>query len=515
MRLGISVPLQVRRGYMLGRHSGYRPKMCGCALRSITGPEDDPVTFKFNGVRKTEPQAACCAALALLLAVVPSFGQKKARVQVNLKTELAVVPAAGYGVHMSVYDNDFTSPGLPEKLKAAGVTALRYPGGSYSDCFHWKTTSETVGTTIYINPNDTFDHFMTSDVLPSGAQAIITVNYGSNAAGTGGGDPAEAADWVRYANLDKGWNIHYWEIGNEIGGNGYFGPQWEEDLHAPYNGNRKGNPALSQAAYGKNALDFIHAMKAVDPAIKIGVGVDMPDANPGTGNEALFKEVKDKVDFLIVHWYPRASSTDLTVTEDIKPQAAALRDQFGRFAGPAQKNIPIGVTETNGGGAGATRALFATDTYLTWFEAGAFTVEWLEMHAGFLSQVKEVPLDTPSEAYYGMQMAATAARPGDTLVDAQSTSPMLTVHAVKRKDGRVAIVLINKHPNQPYEVSVAIPDAPLAAAATRYDFGRANFTGTSTWPASAPAQSKLDGVGNSFSVTVPATSETVLIITGK
>jgi len=65
---------------------------------------------------------------------------------------------------------------------------------------------------------------MTEDVLPAGAQAIITVNYGSNQAGTGGGNPAEAADWVRYANLDKGWNIHYWEIGNEIGGNGYFGP---------------------------------------------------------------------------------------------------------------------------------------------------------------------------------------------------------------------------------------------------------------------------------------------------
>jgi len=449
------------------------------------------------------------------LSAASLWGQKTAQVQVNLKNELAVVPAAGYGVGMSVYDNHFTSPGLPDKLKAAGVTALRFPGGSYSDAYHWKTHSATNGISLYIHPNDTFDHFMTMNVLPANAQAIITVNYGTNAAGTGGGDPAEAADWVRYANLEKGWNIHYWEIGNEVGGNGFFGKGWEEDLHAPKDASRKGNPALSQAAYGKNTLEFIRAMKAVDPTIKIGVSVDMPDSNPGDGNVALLKEVKDKIDFVIVHWYPKTSSTDLTVTEDIKPQVAALRKQIARSAGTARKNIPLAITETNGGGSGAARALFATDTYLTWFEAGAFTVEWQEMHNGFLSDVAELPQDTPTEAYYGTQMASIAARPGDELVEAKSSSPLLSVHAIKRAGGGFALVLINKHPNQPYVVSVAIPDAPVGASGMRYDFGRANFTGNSPWPASGPAQNKLDGLGNSFSITVPAVSESVVIIPGK
>lgn len=453
--------------------------------------------------------------LALLLTSIPMSAQRTAHVQINLKSDLAVVPAAGYGVGMSVYDNDFTPPDLPGKLKAAGVTALRFPGGSYADIYHWKTHLATAGAKIYIVPNDTFDHFMTDDVIPAGAQAIITVNYGSNAAGTGGGDPAEAADWVRYANKVKGWNIHYWEIGNEIGGNGYFGNGWEEDLHAPYNDARKGNPALSQTAYGKNALDFIRAMKAVDPSIKIGVGLDMPDSNPGTGNQALLKEVKGKIDFVIVHWYPKTSSTDLTVTEDIQPQVAALRDEVARFAGASQKNIPFAITETNGGGVGPARAIFATDTYLTWFEAGAFTVEWQEMHNGFLAEEKDVPLDTPSEAYYGVQMAATAARPGDKLVQAQSTSPLLSSHAVLRKDGGVAVVLINKHPNQPYLVNVDIPGVSLAATGTRYDFGRANFSGNSPWPASGPVESAIAGLGSSFSVTVPATSETVVLIPKK
>ena len=467
--------------------------------------------------RRSTHSIAATALLALLLSAASLFGQKTAHVQIDLKKQLAVVPAAGYGVHTSVYDNNFTPADLSARLKTAGVTALRFPGGSYSDAYHWKNNARTAGTDLYINANDTFDNFMTKDVLPAGAQAVITVNYGSNLAGTGGGDPAEAADWVRYANIEKGWKIHYWEIGNEIGGNGYFGPEWEYDLHAPNpkGPNRKGNPALSQSAYGKNALDFISAMKAVDPTIQIGVGVDMPDSNPGTGNEALFREVKDKIDFVIVHWYPKTSATDLTVTEEIQPQVAALREELARFAGPAMKNIPIGVTETDGGGTGAGRAIFATDTYLTWFEAGAFNVDWLELHSGFLSEdSKEVPDETPAEPYYGMQMASTAARPGDELVAAESTSPMLSAHAVKRQGGGVAIVLINKHPNQPYLVNVTMPDAPASTSGTRYDFGRANFGVQTAWATSGPVESKIDGLGKSFSVTVPATSETVLVIPG-
>jgi hypothetical protein len=454
---------------------------------------------------------------AIFMVASTSFwGQKQAHVQVDVKSVIATVPTAGYGVGMSVYDNDFTSPGLPEKLKAAGVTALRFPGGSYSDAYHWKTNSGTPSSNIYVNANDTFDHFMTLNLQPAGAQAILTVNYGSNATGSAGGDPAEAAEWVRYANVEKGWKIHYWEIGNEIGGNGYFNdPGWEFDLHSPYDHKRKGQPALSQSAYGKNSLEFIRAMKAVDPTIWTGVGVDMPDSNPADGNVALFKAVKDKVDFLIVHWYPKASSTDLTVTEDIKPQVAALREQYARYAGAAGKNIPIAITETNGGGSGAGRALFATDTFLTWFEAGAFTVEWQEMHNGFLSQVKEVPLDTSAEAYYGMQMASLAARPLDSLVEANSSSPLLVAHAIKRSDGGVAVVLINKHPNQPFLVDVSIPGVPLAVSGIRYDFGRANFSFNSPWATSGPSQNKLDGVGNGFSATVPALSECVVIIPGK
>jgi len=64
-------------------------------------------------------------------------------------------------------------------------------------------------------------------------------------------------------------------------------------------------------------------------------------------------------------------------------------------------------------------------------------------------------------------------------------------------------------------VNVTIPDAPLAASGTRYDFGRANFSASSNWPTSGPQQSILGGLGNSFAITVPATSESVVLIPGR
>lgn len=64
-------------------------------------------------------------------------------------------------------------------------------------------------------------------VSRSGVQAMVTVNYGSNAAGTAGGDPQKAAAWVHYANVTKGYGVTYWEIGNEVYGNGFYGARLE------------------------------------------------------------------------------------------------------------------------------------------------------------------------------------------------------------------------------------------------------------------------------------------------
>ena len=79
-------------------------------------------------------------------------------------------------------------------------------------------------------------------------------------ANNAGGDTNVAATWVTYANVNHNWGVKYWEIGNEIYGNGYYaGQDWEYDLHYTNQtaSARVGQPALSPAAYGTNAIQFI------------------------------------------------------------------------------------------------------------------------------------------------------------------------------------------------------------------------------------------------------------------
>src|SRR5437763_1132618 len=115
----------------------------------------------------------------------------------------------------------------------------------------------------------------------TGAQALITVNYGSNAAGTGGGSPREAAAWVRYANRIKGYGVTYWEIGNEV-----YGP-WETNLW----------PDKSPRFYATEAVRFAALMKAQDPAIKVGVPVWIDDDGFSHWNTTVLPIVCPHVDF--------------------------------------------------------------------------------------------------------------------------------------------------------------------------------------------------------------------------
>ena len=97
---------------------------------------------------------------------------------------------------------------------------MRYPGGSYSDIFNWQTNTAADGG--FVAPNTTFANFMTT-AQGVGAAPIVTVNYGT-------GTPSLAAAWVTSAKTN-GDNVKYWEVGNEVYGNGTYGANWEADSH--------------------------------------------------------------------------------------------------------------------------------------------------------------------------------------------------------------------------------------------------------------------------------------------
>ena len=445
-----------------------------------------------------------------------------ATVTATLGQSLATVPPLGYGVHTSVYDNNFTPTDLPSKLQTAGVTALRYPGGSYADAFHWQTMSASTGVSEYINPNDTFDHLVTLDAQPAGAGVIITCNYGSNAAGTGGADPNEAAAWVDYSNNTKHYGVKYWEIGNEIPGNGFYGADWETDQHYPSSTNRAGQPALGPTAYGQNVLQFVTAMKAKDPTIKVGVVMctpgSWPDGVSPDWNTNMLAACGTKIDFVIIHWYPGGTTANaLAASSTIAGVVSSLRNLINTYCGPNAPNVEILVTETNAGssaGDGPQQTLFATDNYLTWFENGAKNVDWLELHSNFLSEgVTGVPDETPGEGFYGAQLASNVARVGDSLCATSSNNSLVGVHVVNRTDNSIGVQIINKDPSNSATVTVNLSNGTFASSGTRHDFGVGNFPSGSIWPSSGMSTSTISGIGaTSFTVTVPAYTVSNFII---
>jgi hypothetical protein len=431
----------------------------------------------------TAPSASAAPAPERAAAAAP------ATVTVDARAGLGTIPGTAYGINAAVWDAHMNDPAVGTLMREANIGLVRYPGGSYADIYHWRDNTAPGG---FVAPGTDFDAFM-GTVRAAGAQPIIIANYGS-------GTPQEAADWVRYANVTKGYGAKYWEIGNELYGNGHYGSAWETDNHAD----------KSPAGYARNLLDFAAAMKAVDPSIKIGAVLTTPgnwpdgavaDGDQGDWNHTVLSIVADAIDFVSVHWYPNGSSAADTLTRPalVADSVYQVRRQLERYAGDRAGAIGVALTEVNASLTPQTTqmsALFAADNYQTWLETGVFTVDWWNTHNGIgtvgtvdgvtdyadfgvlssgtcAGEVCEPAVNTPFPAYFGIKMAGTLGRPGDTMVRAGSADPLVTAHAVRHANGELSVMLINKDPAAAHTVSLAytgfIPDGapPVVRTFTR------------------------------------------------
>jgi alpha-N-arabinofuranosidase len=188
-------------------------------------------------------------------------------------------------------------PAALQAIKASGVTALRFPGGDLANTYRWKTAVGAParrGEGLDYGGQLQAQRFGTDEFLALCAAAklapVMTVN--SNA-------PAqEAADWVTYVNrpraLGASVRADYWEIGNEV-----FNP----------------NMAGFQSAqdYGRKVVAFAEAMRARDPAVKIGAVLDVSFQDAAwvakvlphlvDWNEAVLRTAGQSIDFVAVHFY--------------------------------------------------------------------------------------------------------------------------------------------------------------------------------------------------------------------
>ncbi|MET8307274.1 cellulose binding domain-containing protein [Micromonospora sp. NPDC005173] len=407
-------------------------------------------------------------------------------VTVNARAGLATVPDTALGVNHAIWDQHLGSAETSDLLRDAGVQMMRYPGGSYADIYHWKDHTAPGG---YVAPGTDFDTFMAA-VRRVGAQPMIIANYGT-------GSPAEAADWVRYANVTKGYGARYWTVGNENYGNGHYGAAWEADDH----------PDKSATQYARLVVEYADAMKAVDPGIKVGAVLTMPGnwpdgitagSDPGSWNQTVLSLAGPKIDFVDVHWYPGGTAAESLARISHIPDAThLLREQLTRYAGPNAARIGISFTELNVDAGRTTQpaALFLADAYSALLENGVFTAHWWNVHNGIgtVSEVAgqtdygdfgmlssgactedgsvcEPPLNTPFAPYHGLTMMKRFAQPGDQFVRAGTDQPLVTAHAVRRGNGDLAVLLVNKDPDTAHPVTIGyagfIPSAGAPTVST-------------------------------------------------
>jgi len=374
-------------------------------------------------------RGAWAAGFAAVLAVATVTGTSTAVAAADLAVDvsvtpaqsLATVPGTAIGINGSTYDANLLDSAVPGLLRNAGISLVRIPGGTESDEYDWKTNTDVISGS---KEAVAFDQFM-SVIKKAGAQAMVTVDYGTGNTigqqdGTGDTGPQVAADWVRYANITHHYNVKYWEIGNEVYGNGTYGADWEPDAHCQ---TASGTPVTlgsepsqtygcGPAVYAANARQYIAAMKAVDPRISVGVVLtasgapnNWPDGvtnaeSPQSWNQTVLSALGSEIGFADVHWYPQnpgnvtpPGPTDaglLADTQQIPQSVSALRAEFAEWAGRA--SIPIMITETNSVSSNpgkqtlsVVNALYLEQDYLTWLENGVQNVDWWQIHNGIVT----------------------------------------------------------------------------------------------------------------------------------
>lgn len=438
---------------------------------------------------------------------------RSADVTIDPSQTVAAVTPDALGTNSAVFDGQLLSMTTTQFLADANVRAIRYPGGSTADVFDWRTTAAQAGTvgcgstTPYVNAADTFT--ATEQLARQvGGNLWITVNYGS-------GTPSEAADWVRDANVQNGYGVRNWEIGNEIyfanGTNGCG--EWDQYTPNKYDA----------ASYISNAPAYIAAMRAVDRSIKIAIPVDYDDAssgNTGAWSGQVIQGLCGQFDTLDVHPYaqqPRTESDSGLLA--YSPQKIAQTMGFFRSllqskcpANAANVNIQIGEVNSVTYNPGkqtvsVVNSLFLADDELTWLEQGASAVQPWDLRNGVVLGTNNStalfgslytdfgdygalassyrPRGTPSDyppgdtrfpAAAAEQLAGALVAGGGRLVSIPGQPANLSVHAVARPDGSLAFLLINRDMTYTQQVTVHLPGYTPAPQAATYSYGPTEAT---------------------------------------
>lgn len=314
--------------------------------------------------------------------------------------------------------------GMQDAAYNSKIKAIRFPGGAWGDRNNLQPYS--------IDPFLAF-----CDQV--GAIPTISVNLRD-------GTPEQAAELVRYINIEKKYGAVYWAIGNE------------PTLFA-----REKSNNYDTVQYNKDWRKFADAMKAVDPTIKL-IGPDVhqysaePDQRPKDVNgldwmDEFLKANGDQVDVVTFHRYPfGTNATKEQLRENAKEWddiVIALRNRIQELTG---REIPIAITEVSTNYNPAVGGEATPDSH--------FNAIWLADVVGQMAQQQLFMFNhwmlTSSSggqggwgmigrgvlrpSYYVYQLYAMF---GTKLIYSASGVENVNVYAAKREDGTLTLMIVN------------------------------------------------------------------------
>ena len=499
---------------------------------------------------------------------------------VNAGQPIRTADARWFGMNTPMWDSALDTPQTLTVMTNMGTRAMRFPGGSDSDDYHWVFNRQDANNWTWATSLANFIHVITN----VNGQAMTTLNYGT-------GFTNEAAAWVAYVNASTantqslgvdatGTNWHtagywallrasaplgtddgknflrisrsaplgfkYWEIGNEVYGS------WETDsnsvAHDPY-------------TYALRARDYISLMKAVDPTIKIGVVVtpgedsyanntSHPVVNPRTGQThygwtpvllATLTSLGVTPDFVIHHRYPQNPGSEddaglLASSTGWASDAGNLRQQITDYVGSNGTNIELVCTENNSVSSNPGKqstslvnGLFMADSLAQLMQTEFNGLFWWDLRNGSDSSDGNMSSSLYGwrlygdygvlegtdlyPTYYTPKLMQHFVQAGDTVITAASDYSLLSTYAVRRLDGSLTILAINKNPGNTATGQVAVAGFTPASGGTVYSYGIPQDNAAETGIGSPDvAQTNFSGAGTNFSYAFPPYSATVLAL---
>ena len=415
----------------------------------------------------------------------------------------------------------------------------------------WAAVSSTDPACTRINnpyfPDFNFEDFMSyCNSLSPPAVPLLTVNLGS-------GTPQEAAAWVHYANIVRGYGIKYWEVGNEHNG------RWAT-----------GGP-LNTADYVRRFIEYSDAMKAVDPTIRVlgpvtGGSLSEPSnlydgrsilqdfiQMAAAAGVSLYGDANRYLDGIDFHsyffWGSATPAQILNSTGGFGTLYGSLRGLLTGAGVTGVSNIPFLMSEFNstsddqnftvqlGNGLFVAEAL---GRFITAFGPAGSCNFWAVMNGGsystnpaggdlgYISQVNDGYRYQPRASYWAMKMMATDwALPGDANAHALvqtsingAPATQLTAYSDYRPDGVLSLAVVNKDPVTAFNAVVDVGPFVANDTASGWTLDSSDYQWVATGappyhasPNNPPTAFAVTGTGASFPVTFRPYSVSVIQFT--